>query len=168
MIPFYVFLACLCFTYALYMLATRKSDARRARLNQRLEEAIRASADSDDVEVRLAREELLSEIPWLNRAMLNVQVAGRLKRVIDQADVQITVVRLTLFSLTAGVFAFFAASMLSTFRQASQSGHIRPPCDTGRMREPAPFQKVEQSDITSSRALQSRDGITKAHSGPRT
>jgi len=114
MVPFYVFLASLFFTYALFLLATRKSDARRTRLNQRLEEAIRTSADSDDVDVRLAREELLSEIPWLNRAMLNVQVAAKLKRTIDQADLHITVVRLTLFSLTAGVLAILAASMLST------------------------------------------------------
>ena len=112
-IPFFVFLACLFLTYALFLLATRGSEDRRERLRQRLEEAILFSAHADDADVQLARQELLSEIPWLNRALINVQVAANLKRLIDQADLQITVMRLVLFSLTAGVMAFLAVSMLS-------------------------------------------------------
>src|SRR5215207_8662618 len=112
-IPFFVFLACLFLTYALFLLATRGSEAKRERLRQRLEEALLYSAHADDAEVQLARRELLSEIPWLNRALLDVQLAAKLKRLIDQADVQITVMRLVLFSLTAGVLAVLAVSMLS-------------------------------------------------------
>ena len=114
LVPFLVFLACLFITYALYLLSSRGSDARRARLNERLAEAIRSSAHSTDIDVQLAREELLSEIPWLNRSLLKIQVTSRVKRIIDQADSQITVMRLVLFSLTAGVLAFLAVSMLST------------------------------------------------------
>jgi tight adherence protein B len=113
-IPFYVFLACLFVTYALYLLATRGSEARRERLQKRLEEAILFSGRTGDVEVQLARQELLSEIPWLNRALIDLQFAARLKRMIDQADLQITVMRLVLFSLTAGVMAYLAASVLIT------------------------------------------------------
>ena len=111
--PFFVFLACLFLVYALYLVTSRASDAKRAKLKERLEEAIRSSAHSDDVEIQLARQELMSEIPWLNRVLLKVQSTTRLKEYIDQADVDITVSRLILFSLTAGVLAALAVSMLS-------------------------------------------------------
>jgi tight adherence protein B len=83
-------------------------------LNERLAEAIRSSVSSTDVDVQLARQELLSEIPWLNRSLLKLAIPARIKRTIDQADLNITVVRLVLFSLTAGVLAFLAVSMIST------------------------------------------------------
>ena len=112
-IPFIVFLACLFITYALYVLSSRGSDARRTRLDERLAEAIRSSAHSSDVDVQLAREELLSEIPWMNRALIKLEFTSRVKQIIDQADSQITVMRLVLFSLTAGVLAVLAVSMVS-------------------------------------------------------
>ena len=112
-IPFFVFLACLFVTYALYLITSRSSDKKRALLKERLAEAIRSSANSGDADVQLARQELLSEIPWLNRSLLKLAVPSRIKRTIDQADLNITVVRLVLFSLTAGVLAFLAVSMIS-------------------------------------------------------
>ena len=114
LIPFVVFLTCLFITYALYLLSSRKSDARRARLDERLAEAIRSSAVSSDIDVQLARQELLSEIPWLHRTLLKIEITSRIKRMIDQADSQITVMKLVLFSLMAGVMAFLAVSMIST------------------------------------------------------
>lgn len=113
LIPFVVFLACLFITYALYLLSSRKSDARKARLDERLAEAIRSSSTTSDIDVQLARQELLSEIPWINRTLLKVEIVSRIKRMIDQADSQITVMKLVLFSLTAGVMAFLAVSMIS-------------------------------------------------------
>jgi len=83
-------------------------------LKERLADAIRSSAHSTDMDVQLARQELLSEIPWVNRVLIKIQVSSKLKRMIDQADVHITVMRLVLFSLTAGVLAFLAVSMIST------------------------------------------------------
>lgn len=112
-IPFLVFLACLFITYALYVFSSRGSDARRARLDERLAEAIRSSAHSTDVDVQLAREELLSEIPWMNRVLVKLEITSRIKRMIDQADSHITVMRLVLFSLTAGALAVLAVSMIS-------------------------------------------------------
>jgi tight adherence protein B len=113
LIPFVVFLACLFITYALYLLSSRKSDARKARLDERLAEAIRSSSTTSDIDVQLARQELLSEIPWINRTLLKIEIISRIKRMIDQADSQITVMKLVLFSLTAGVMAFLAVSMVS-------------------------------------------------------
>jgi tight adherence protein B len=113
LIPFLVFVTCLFMTYALYLITSRKTDKRRALLNERLAEAIRSSAHSADEDVQLAREDLLSEIPWVNRRLVNFKVTARLKQIIDQADLNVPVMRLVLFSLTAGVLAFLAVSMVS-------------------------------------------------------
>ena len=113
LIPFLVFVACLFLTYALYLFTSRSSDKKRQLLNERLAEAIRSSAHSSDAEVQLARQELLSEIPWLNRSLVKLQMSSDLKLWIDQADLNITVMRLLLFSATAGVMAFLATSMVS-------------------------------------------------------
>lgn len=113
LVPFFVFLACLFVVYALYLFTSRKSDARRKLLDERLAEAIRTSAQSSDIEVQLAREELLSEIPWVNRSLIKFEITASIKRMIDQADLQITVMRLVLFSLTAAALGFLAASMIT-------------------------------------------------------
>ena len=113
MLPFFVFFFCLIFVLGAYLLATRGSEKRRARLQKRLAEALMTSANSGDTEVRLAREELMSEIPFINRAMLPLGFASRLKRIIEQADLNITVTRLLMFSLLAGILGALAVSMLT-------------------------------------------------------
>ena len=113
MIAFTVFTFCMFLVFGAYLLATRGSDVRRARLQQRLSEALLHSSRTEDVEVVLARQELMSEIPSINRALLELQIATRLKRLLDQADLQITVTRLLMFSLMAGIFAALAVSMLT-------------------------------------------------------
>lgn len=113
MIPFIVFLFCLFTVFGAYLLATRGSEARRKRLQKRLADTLLYSSHADDEEIRLAREELLSEIPLLNRALVSVQAATRIKRLIEQADLQITVTRLVMFSLMAAMLAGLAASMLT-------------------------------------------------------
>jgi len=113
MLPFLVFIFCLFLSLGGYLIATRGSDAKRRRLQQRLSEALLHSANTEDVEVVLARQELMSEIPWLNRTLVRIQSAVQLKRVLDQADLHITVTRLFMFSLMAGLLAGLAASMLT-------------------------------------------------------
>jgi tight adherence protein B len=113
LISFLVFIFCLFLVYFAYLLATRSSDAKRARFKQRLAQTLLHSAHTEDVEVLLARQELMSEIPWMNRTLLELQVATKLKRVLDQADVEITVTRLIMFSLMAGMLAGLAASVLT-------------------------------------------------------
>lgn len=114
MIQFSIFLFCLFLTYALYLIATRKSDVQRRRLQQRLTEALIYRSDTDDVDIQiqLSREETLSEIPWLNRSLLSLPVAVRLKRRLDQADFHITVARLVMFSVMAGILAMLAISVI--------------------------------------------------------
>jgi tight adherence protein B len=112
-ISFLVFLFGLFMVLGAYLLATRGSDAKRARLQKRLADALLHSSHTDDVEVILARNELMSEIPWVNRILVRLQAALQLKRMLDQADVHITPSRLVMLSAMAGMLAALAASVVS-------------------------------------------------------
>lgn len=112
LISFFVFVFALFLVLGAYLLATHSTDAKRARLQKRLSEALLHSAHSEDIEVVLARNELMSEIPVLNRALVSMQAALHLKRMLDQADLQITPTRLIMFSVMAGLLAATAASII--------------------------------------------------------
>lgn len=111
-ISFLVFVFALFLVFGAYLIATRGSDAKRSRLKHRLSQALLHSSHTDDPEVVLARNELMSEIPTLNRLFIQLQVATRMKRILDQADLQITVTRLLMFSAMAGILAALAASVV--------------------------------------------------------
>jgi tight adherence protein B len=114
MIQFAVFVFCLFLTYAFYLLLSRKTEARKARLEKRISEALLYSANTKDAEVNLARQELMSEIPWVDSFLIKLQSASQLKRFIDQSDLDMTVMRLLLFSGLAGFLAMMAVSIIST------------------------------------------------------
>ncbi len=113
LISFLVFLFALFLVLGAYLLATHGTDAKRARMRKRLSEALLHSAHSEDMEVVLARNELMSEIPWLNRSLVRVQAALQLKRMLDQADLHLTPSRLVMFSVMAGMLAALAVSVIS-------------------------------------------------------
>jgi len=113
LISFLVFLFGLFLVLGAYLLATVGTDNKRARLRQRVSEALLYSSHTDDIEVVLARSELMSEIPALNRVLLRVQTALQLKRMLDQADLHITPSRLVMFSSMAGILALLAVSVIS-------------------------------------------------------
>jgi tight adherence protein B len=112
-LPFLVFLFGLFAVLGAYVVATKNSNQKRERLKKRLNEALLHSARSEDVDVILARNELMSDIPTLNRMLLEIQVALHLKRMLDQADLHITPSRLLMFSGLAGVLGSLAIWMLS-------------------------------------------------------
>lgn len=113
MIPLIVFVACMMGVFGAYMLATHGSEAKRRRLQQRLSDALLYTKHADDEEIQLARQELMSEIPGLSRMLMRMQLATRLRRMLDQADLHITVSRLLMLSLMAGILAALAVSMVS-------------------------------------------------------
>ncbi len=113
MIPFFVFLFCLFATYAVYLVMTKKSAAQRLHMDRRLAEVLAIAQDENEAQIRLAREELLSEIPVLHNWLQRLQFPRHLKLMIEQADLQITVMRLLMFSGLAGLMGSLAASMLS-------------------------------------------------------
>lgn len=114
-ISFFVFLFALFLVLGAYLAATHGTDAKRRRLQKRLTEALLHSAHTEDVEIVLARNELLSEIPWVNRSLVRVQAAMQLKRVLDQADLHITPSRLIMFSVMAGILGALAASVVTPY-----------------------------------------------------
>lgn len=113
MISFMVFLFGLFLVLGAYLVATHGSETKRARLQKRLADALLHSAQTEDVEVVLARNELMSEVPWVNRSLVRVQAALHLKKMLDQADLHITPTRLIMFSVMAGLLAAMAASVVT-------------------------------------------------------
>ena len=113
LVSFFVFLFALFLVLGAYLLATHGTDAKRARLQKRLADALLHSAHTDDIDVVLARNELMSEIPWINRSLVRMQAALQLKRMLDQADLHITPSRLVMFSAMAGMLAGLAVSVIS-------------------------------------------------------
>lgn len=114
-ISFLVFVFALFLVLGAYLLATHGTDQKRVRLQKRLSEALLHSAHTEDVEVVLARNELMSEIPWMNQMLINIQATFALKRMLDQADLHITPSRLMMFSFMAGMLGGLAASVLTVF-----------------------------------------------------
>jgi tight adherence protein B len=114
-ISFLVFVFALFLVLGAYILATNSTDKKRARLQKRLSEALLHSAHTEDIDVVLARNELMSEIPWVNRTLVSMQSALQLKRMLDQADLHITPSRLLMFSFMSGLLGALAASVLTIF-----------------------------------------------------
>ncbi len=117
LIPTFIFLFFLFLTYALFLMASRKSDAREQRLEERVAEALR---DSDSTafegEVRITRDDSIGGNPIINRLLSSLDFVKRLDLLIRQADVQTTVSRLLGFSTVAGLMGAFAAStVLNSF-----------------------------------------------------
>jgi tight adherence protein B len=124
MIPFLVFITCMFGVFGAYLLATRGTEAKRRRLQQRLSDALLYSKRSDDEEIQLARQELMSEIPALSRLLMRVQLAASLRKMLDQADLHITVSRLVMLSVMAGLLAALAVSMLTISKLMMVGGGV--------------------------------------------
>jgi tight adherence protein B len=104
-----IFLFFLFLTYALFLLSSRKSDARRIRMEQRIAEALRDTTRTADEAIQISRDDMMSSNEALNRFLSSIDLAKNLERLIAQADSQITVVRLLGFSIMAAVMAGLAA-----------------------------------------------------------
>lgn len=96
-------------TYALFLLASRKSDARQARIDRRIAEALRDTSRPTDEAIKISRDGSMGTNETLNRILNTLNLAKKLERMITQADSQITVSRLLAFCFVAGVLAGLAA-----------------------------------------------------------
>jgi tight adherence protein B len=109
-----VFLFFLFLVYALFLLASRKSDVRDERLKQRVADALRGIGSADD-EVQISRDDSIGGTPLINRLLSSLDFVKRLDRMIRQAHIRITVSRLLAFSLLAGLMAGLAAYTVVNF-----------------------------------------------------
>jgi tight adherence protein B len=105
-----IFLFFLFLTYALFLLASRKADAREQRLEERVAAALRESEGAYEDEVQITRDDSIGGNPLVNRVLSSLDFVKRLDRMIKQADVHTTVSRLIGFSAVAGLMGGLAAS----------------------------------------------------------
>jgi tight adherence protein B len=103
-----VFLFFLFLTYALFLMASRKSDARQVRLEKRVAEALQDFEPHGDP-IRISREDSIGGYPAINRLLSSLDFTRKLEEMIRQADIQITVSRLLVFCFIAGVLGLLAA-----------------------------------------------------------
>lgn len=96
-------------TYALFLLASRKSDARQALMDRRIAEALRDTTKTTDEAIQISRGDLMANNAALNRFLSSLSLAKKLETMITQADSQITVSRLLGFSFLMGLMAGLAA-----------------------------------------------------------
>ena len=104
-----IFLFFLFLSYALFLLLSRKSDARQAQLERRVAEALRDGTRPTDETIQISRDDLMSRNATINRILSSLDFAKRLELMINQADSRITVSKLLAFSFFAGVMAGLAA-----------------------------------------------------------
>jgi len=96
-------------TYALFLLASRKSDERQARMDQRVAEALRDTTRTTEEAIQISRDDLMAGNATLNRFLSSLDLAKKLEAMITQADTQITVSRLLGFSFLLGLMGGLAA-----------------------------------------------------------
>jgi tight adherence protein B len=108
-----IFLFFLFATYALFVLASRKSDARHARLSQRIAEALQQSPNRSVEDIQITREDSIGGSPFVNQLLSSLNFTKRLDTTLQQADMDITVTRLLVFCFIAGSMAGLAAYTVS-------------------------------------------------------
>lgn len=104
-----IFLFFLFLTYSLFLLASRKSDARQQRLQKRVAEVLQ-DFGSPSYEIQISREDSIGGYPGVNRILSSLNFVQQLDQLIRQADLNITVTRLLVFCSIAGLMALLAAS----------------------------------------------------------
>jgi len=106
-----VFLFFLFLVYTLFLLASRKSDARQAKLEERVAEALRGLGP--DAEVQISRDDSIGGSPLINRLLSSLDFIKRLDGMVRQADLRITVSRLLAFCFLAALMAWLAAATVT-------------------------------------------------------
>ncbi len=71
-----------------------------------------AATNASDAEAQLLKTEVLSDIPWLHRLLIQIPGTQRLNLFMQQASVEITAGMLITLSLLAGWFSFLASMVL--------------------------------------------------------
>ena len=104
-----IFVFFLFLTYALFLLASRKSNARGMRLEQRVAKALQ-EPKSPDALVQISRDDSIGGTAAINQLLSSLNFVRKLDQNIRQADMQITVIRLLSFCVLAGLMGGLAAS----------------------------------------------------------
>ncbi|MDN6887892.1 type II secretion system F family protein [Variovorax sp. CAN2819] len=119
-----VFVTVLLMLEGLYMLWRSYKGPEARKIERRLQ-AFSAAADRTP-QAHLAKERMLSEVPWMQRLLLTLPRAHRLDRFILQAGLEWTVSSFLLVSCVLGVLGFFAAMVMA--RQSLLVGLVAGGC----------------------------------------
>ena len=90
-------------TAAFYFFITRDTDQYREAIEKRLKDIARDRGGVSRRELKLLKEELLSDIPVLHRVLLRFEIFTRLQNILRQAEVDIVVNRFIIISLILGL-----------------------------------------------------------------
>lgn len=107
-----IFLFFLLATYAIFLALSRQQQADQERLQQRVSDALQETFESPEGAIKLVREDSIGGNATIRRLLTSLNLMNRLDLMIKQADVQITVYRLLLFCVLAGIMAGLAAATL--------------------------------------------------------
>jgi len=105
-----IFLFFLLATYAIFLALSRKQEANQERLEQRVSDALQETVDTSEGAVKLIREDSIGGNATIRRLLASLNLMNRLDVMIKQADVHITVYKLLLFCVLAGIMAGLAAA----------------------------------------------------------
>lgn len=103
-----IFLFFLFLTYAVFLLTSRKADARQMRLQKRVAEALQ-DIGPEDHEITISREDSIGGYRTVNKILSPLDFIKKLDQIIRQAGLQLTVSRLLAFCLLAGALGLLAA-----------------------------------------------------------
>jgi tight adherence protein B len=107
-------LAFISLSAAFYFFITRDTELYRRRVEERLQELLAARGmTASQREMRLLKDELLSDIPLLHRTLLRFEVFNRLRELIRQADLKMVVNVFLILSLTSSFLGGWLVFMLS-------------------------------------------------------
>src|ERR1043165_7788545 len=106
------FLFFLLATYAIFLVVSRKQLADQERLEQRVREALQETLDGSEGAIKIVREDTIGGNATIHRLLSSLNLMNRLDLMIKQADVQITVYKLLLFCVLAGIMAGLAAATI--------------------------------------------------------
>lgn len=118
-----VFLTFVFLTVALYFFVSRDTDQYRRRIDERLKQLVQERGGASRAEMQLLKEELLSTVPSIHRALIRFEIFNRWQAVLRQADLKISVYRFVILSLIAGFAVgllafFFSGSLVAMFLTA--------------------------------------------------
>ncbi len=116
-------------TYALFLFTSRKSDARKIRLQRRITEALQESSGlSAEQALKITRDDAISSNATLNKLLSSLDFINKLDVMINQADMHITVGRLLAFcsvgALLAGLAIYTVLNGISAVIIAAAVGSL--------------------------------------------
>jgi tight adherence protein B len=110
---FFTFIFLLFLTVAIYSYVSRDTDQYRRRIDERMKQLVQERGGASQREMQLLKEELLSTVPAMHRALIRFEVFNKLQAILRQADLKISVYRFVTSTLIGGFVTGLLAYLFS-------------------------------------------------------